>query len=239
MNTFKIYRRGVRDGMPVFFGYLAVSFSFGILARSLNIPSAAAVLMSAANFTSAGQFAAVNSIAAGVGYIELALMQFIINLRYFLMSSALSQKISDKAPFFHRFLMAFGNTDEVFALAVSYKGELTPSYFYGLMTAALPGWVTGTALGVISGDFLPARVLSALGIALYAMFIAIIIPPARKNKIVAGIVAASMTASFLFSKLPVLKNISPGFRIIILTVLISAAAAALFPAETEENYEQQ
>lgn len=237
MNTFKIYRRGVRDGMPVFFGYLAVSFSFGILAKSLNISSVAAVVMSAANFTSAGQFAAVSSISAGVGYIELALMQFIINLRYFLMSSALSQKISDKPPFFHRFFMAFGNTDEVFALAVSYKGELTPAYFYGLMTSALPGWVAGTALGVISGNFLPARVLSALGIALYAMFIAIIIPPARKSKIVAGIVAGSMTASFLFSKLPVLKNISSGFRIIILTVLISAAAAALFPVETEEDYE--
>ena len=235
MSAANLYKRGVRDGMPVFFGYLAVSFSFGILARSLNIPSVAAIIMSAANFTSAGQFAAVGGIAAGVGYFELALTQLIINLRYCLMSSALSQKISDKAPFFHRFFMAFGNTDEVFAIAVSSEGELLPSYFYGIMTSALPGWVLGTALGVISGEVLPERVLSALGIALYAMFIAIIIPPAKKSKIVALIVAISMVASYLFSKLPVLKSISSGFKIIILTVIISAVAAALFPVETEEK----
>lgn len=235
LSTANSYKRGVRDGMPVFFGYLAVSFSFGILARSLNIPSVAAIIMSAANFTSAGQFAAVGGIATGVGYFELALTQLIINLRYCLMSSALSQKISDKAPFFHRFFMAFGNTDEVFAIAVSSEGELLPSYFYGIMTSALPGWVLGTALGVISGEVLPERVLSALGIALYAMFIAIIIPPAKKSKIVALIVAISMVASYLFSKLPVLKSISSGFKIIILTVIISTVAAALFPVETEEK----
>ena len=238
MKSINVYVRGIRDGLPVFFGYLAVSFSFGILARSLGISPVAAVIMSACNFTSAGQFAAVGSIVAGAGYVELALTQLIINLRYCLMSSALSQKISSKAPFFHRFFMAFGNTDEVFALAISKSGELTPPYFYGLMTAALPGWVSGTALGVISGGLLPTRILSALGIALYAMFIAIIIPAARKSRIVTGVIAVSMTASFMFSKLPVLKNISTGFRIIILTVLISAVAAAFFPVETEGKNEE-
>ena len=237
MSSFSLYKRGVKDGLPVFFGYLAVSFAFGIMAKGLNIPSSGAVLMSAANFTSAGQFAAVSSIAGGAGYFALALAQLVINLRYCLMSSALSQKISSRAPFFHRFFMAFGNTDEVFALAVSFKGELLPAYFYGLMTAALPGWVTGTALGVISGELLPARVLSALGIALYAMFIAIIVPPAKKSKIVAGVLLVSMAASFAFSHLPVLSSLSSGTRIIILTVLLSALAAALFPVETEENNE--
>ena len=223
--------------MPVFFGYLAVSFAFGIMAKSLNITSLGATVMSAANFTSAGQFAAVSGIAAGMSYLELALSQLVINLRYCLMSSALSQKISDKTPFFHRFFMAFGNTDEVFALAVAYKGELTPAYYYGLMTAALPGWVAGTALGVLSGELLPVSILSALGIALYAMFIAIIIPPAKKNKIVAGTVVLSMAASFAFSSIPWLKNISFGFKIIILTVALSAIAAAFFPVETEEKGE--
>ena len=237
MSSFALYRRGIKDGMPVFFGYLAVSFAFGIMAKNLNIPSAGAIVMSAANFTSAGQFAAVGGIAAGAGYLELALSQLIINLRYCLMSSALSQKISSRAPFFHRFIMAFGNTDEVFALAVSFEGELKPAYFYGLMTAALPGWVTGTALGVISGELLPARLLSALGVALYAMFIAIIIPPARKNRVLAGVVLVSLAASFVFSKLPVLSSISSGFKIIILTVLLSSLAAVLFPVETEEEDE--
>ena len=238
MNRAALYRRGIIDAMPVFFGYLAVSFAFGIMAKSLNITSLGATVMSAANFTSAGQFAAVSGIAAGMSYLELALSQLVINLRYCLMSSALSQKISEKAPFFHRFFMAFGNTDEVFALAVSYKGELTPAYYYGLMTAALPGWVAGTALGVLSGGLLPVRVLSALGIALYAMFIAIIIPSAKKNKIVALTVALSMAASYAFSKIPGLKNISSGFKIIILTVALSALAAAFFPVETEEKGEQ-
>ena len=232
-----LYRRGVKDGLPVFFGYLAVSFAFGIAAKSLNISSLGAVLMSAANFTSAGQFAAVSGIAAGIGYFELALTQLVINLRYCLMSSALSQKISSRAPSFHRFFMAFGNTDEVFALAVSFDGELQPSYFYGLMTAALPGWISGTALGVFAGEFLPARLLSSLGVALYAMFIAIIIPPAKKNRVVAGLILVSMAASFAFSKLPLLSGVSSGFKIIILTVLLSALAAALFPVETEEKYE--
>ena len=124
MSSFSLYKRGIKDAMPVFFGYLAVSFAFGITAKSLDIPSFGAVLMSAANFTSAGQFAAVSGLAAGIGYFELALTQLIINLRYCLMSSALSQKISTKAPFFHRFFMAFGNTDEVFALAISFDGEM-------------------------------------------------------------------------------------------------------------------
>ena len=237
MRDFTLYRRGVRDALPVFFGYLAVSFAFGITAKSLGMPSFGLIFMSAANFTSAGQFAAVNGIAAGIGYFELALTQLVINLRYCLMSSALSQKISVKTPFFHRFLMAFGNTDEVFALAVSYKGELKPVYYYGLLTSALPGWVLGTALGVLAGDFLPARLLSALGIALYAMFIAIILPPAKKNKVVAGVVFVSMAASFAFSKLPFLVRVSQGFRIIILTVVLSALAAAFFPAETEAQNE--
>ena len=238
LNSFALYKRGIKDAMPVFFGYLAVSFAFGITAKSLNVSSLGTVLMSAANFTSAGQFAAVGGIAAGIGYFELALTQLVINLRYCLMSSALSQKISLRAPFFHRFFMAFGNTDEVFALAVSFEGELQPAYYYGLMTAALPGWVGGTALGVFAGDFLPARLLSALGVALYAMFIAIIIPPAKKNKVVAGVVLVSMAASFAFAKLPLLSDVSSGFKIIILTVLLSALAAVLFPIKTEESKDE-
>lgn len=190
-----------------------------------------AVLMSATNLTSAGQFAALNIIANGSTYFEMAVTQLIINLRYCLMSSALSQKLSSKIPYWHRFVMSFGVTDEIFGVSISVEDKLSPFYSYGLMTAAIPGWTFGTFLGIMSGSLLPEGVISALSVALYGMFIAVIIPPARKSKIVAGIVIISMILSLAFAKLPILKNITSGFRIIILTVIIAGIAAVLFPIE--------
>lgn len=190
-----------------------------------------AVLMSATNLTSAGQFAALNIIANGSTYFEMAVTQLIINLRYCLMSSALSQKLSSKIPYWHRFVMSFGVTDEIFGVSISVEDKLSPFYSYGLMTAAIPGWTFGTFLGIMSGSLLPEGVISALSVALYGMFIAVIIPPARKSKIVAGIVIISMILSLAFAKLPILKNITSGFRIIILTVIIAGIAAFLFPIE--------
>ena len=191
--------------------------------------------MSATNLTSAGQFAALDIVAGALSYVEMAFTQLIINLRYCLMSSALSQKISQKMPFWHRFIMSFGVTDEIFGLSVSVKGIISPFYSYGIMSVAIPGWTFGTLLGIISGSLLPARVISALSVALYGMFIAVIIPPSRKSKIIAGIVIISMTLSFAFTKLPLLKEISSGFRIIILTIVIAGVAAYLFPVKDTEN----
>ena len=231
----KEFKHGFKNGIPIFLGYLAVSFTFGITAKSAGLSVFQATLMSAVNFTSAGQFAALDVITAGSSVLELALTQLIINLIYCLMSSALTQRFSPDMKFFHRFLFSFGNTDEVFGVCASLPERLTASYCYGVLASALPGWVLGTLLGALSGTFLPQRVLSALGIALYGMFIAIIIPPAKKNYKIAGIVFVSMLFSAAFYYLPVLRNISSGFRIIILTIIISAAAALLFPAETEEG----
>lgn len=225
----------MKDGFPIFLGYLAVSFTFGIAAKNAGLSCAQAVLISATNFTSAGQFAGLNLIVTSASYLEMAFTQLIINLRYCLMSSALSQKFDAKMPFWHRFLVAFGNSDEVFGVSVSVPGKLNPCYSYGLMSVALPGWILGTLLGVVSGGLLPARVISALSVALYGMFIAIIVPPARKSRIIAGIVSVSMLCSFLFAKLPGLRLISSGFRIIILTLLIAGAAAVLFPVNTAKE----
>lgn len=194
-----------------------------------------AVLMSATNLTSAGQFAALNIIANGSTYFEMAITQLIINLRYCLMSSALSQKLSSKIPYWHRFVMSFGITDEIFGVSICVEDKLSPFYSYGLMTAAIPGWTFGTFLGIMSGSLLPEGVISALSVALYGMFIAVIIPPARKSKIIAGIVIISMISSFAFAKLPILKNITSGFRIIILTVIIAGVAAVLFPIEEKQG----
>lgn len=234
MNRRTAFVDGVKDGIPICLGYLAVSFTFGIMAKNANLSVWEAVLISASNVTSAGQFAGLSLITAGASYLEMAFTQLIINLRYCLMSCALSQKLSQDTPFFHRFFIAYGVTDEIFGISVSLKDKLHPFYSYGAISVAVPGWVMGTFLGIVSGNILPDRVISALSVALYGMFIAIIIPPSRDNKILAGIVAISMVASLIFSVAPILNQISSGFRIIILTIIIAGIAAALFPV-TEDS----
>ena len=188
--------------------------------------------MSATNVTSAGQFAGLGLISASTSYIELAIIQLIINLRYSLMSCAISQKIDFKVPFFHRFFIGFGITDEIFGLSVCKKEKLNPFYNYGLMSITIPGWILGTLFGVISGNILPERVINALSIAIYGMFIAIIIPPAKENRLLTGVIMISMILSFMFTKLPVLNQISSGFKLIILSVFISGIAA--FFSQTKE-----
>ena len=232
-----LYIKGLEDGIPIGLGYLAVSFSLGIAARNIGLTAFQAALMSFTNLTSAGQFAALGIIAAGSPYLEMALSQLIINLRYCLMSCALSQKLDRNMPFYHRFFMAYSVTDEIFGVSVGQK-ILYPYYSYGVTTFSVLGWTMGTFLGVISGQILPARVISALSLALYGMFLAIIIPPARENRILAWLIFASMGASLLFTCLPVVSEISSGARIIILTVVISLIAAVLFPIEDEPGKDE-
>lgn len=225
----KSWQRGMKDGIPISLGYLAVSFTFGIIAKQAGLNPFESVLMSATNFTSAGQFAGLTLISGSALFLEMALTQFIINSRYILMSFALSQKINRNTPLFHRMLMAFGLTDEIFGVSMSVNGLLNPYYTYGLMSVALPGWALGTLLGVVSGSILPSRLTSALSIALYGMLLAVIIPPAKRSKILSGIILISMIASLLFTKLPLLNMISSGVKIILLTIIIAGIAAALFP----------
>jgi len=225
--------KGIVDGIPISLGYLAVSFTLGIAAKKYGLTAIQATVMSITNNTSAGQFASFSIIASGATLMELAVTQLIINLRYCLMSASLSQKLDPQKPFFHRFLVAYGVTDEIFGVSSSVEGRLNPFYTYGLFCIAAPGWALGTCLGVVSGNILPANVLSAMSIALYGMFIAVIVPPTRKNRILAGLIAVSMIASLLFTYIPFVKEISSGFRIIILTVVIAGAAAVLFPVKDE------
>lgn len=227
------FRYGLKDGIPIGLGYLAVSFSFGIMARKAGISTLAAVVMSFTNLTSAGQFAGLGIIAAGAPFMEMAVAQLIINLRYCLMSCSLSQKLESGMPFFHRFLMSYGVTDEIFGVSVCREGNLSPFYSYGLICVAVPGWTFGTFLGAVSGNLLPTRLLSALGVALYGMFLAVVVPPARESRVLAGVILVSMGASLVFSLVPILAGISSGFKIIILTILIAGVAAALFPVKEE------
>lgn len=228
-QNFASWKAGLRDGMPVCLGYLAVSFTFGIAAKNAGLTPFTATLMSGLNLTSAGQFAALGLIASSASYYEIAFTQLIINLRYSLMSCALSQKLSPTTPFFHRFLMAFGISDEIFALSAAVPGRLSPFYTYGLMSVAIPGWTLGTLMGILLGSVLPPRLLSAFSVALYGMFIAVIIPPAKHSKVIRWVVILSMAASGLFSLVPLLRQISSGFKIILLTLIIAGGAAALFP----------
>ena len=230
------WKKGFKDSIPICLGYIAVSFTFGIAARNVGLTSFQSSLMSATNYTSAGQFSAIGLIGVSALYFEMAVTQLVINLRYCLMSCALAQKLTEKTSLIHKFIMAFGITDEIFGVSVCTEGKLNPFYIYGAMSAAMPGWVFGTFLGVISGDILSPRIISTLSVALYAMFIAVIIPPAKGNRVLAGLIILSMFFSFIFSKVRVLSVISPGFKIIILTVLIAGAATVFFPLK-EERYE--
>ena len=224
-----IFLKGMKDGLPVALGYLAVSFTLGIAAVKSGLTPFQAFATSALNNTSAGEFAAFSLIGAGVSYMEIALTTLILNMRYILMSCALSQKIDKNTPIVHRFLMAYDVTDEIFGLSIMSEGRLDPKYTYGLITMSAPSWAIGTYLGAVMGSVMPAGVLSAMNLALYGMFIAVIVPPAKKDKTIAVVIAVSMLSSLMFSILPGLREISSGIVVIILTVVISLAAAILFP----------
>ena len=229
------FREGFRDGVPIALGYLAVAFTLGIQAKEAGMSVWEATVMSLVNVTSAGEFAALTIISSASSYLEMAISQLIINLRYMLMSFALSQKVSPELGVPHRMGMAFGVTDEIFGISVGRYGALSPFYNYGAMSIALPGWTVGTALGVVMGNVLPDSVVSALSLALYGMFLAIIIPKAREDKHVLAAVIVAMAASWLCTKLPVVREISAGTRIILLTVIISLIAALVFPVKDEQE----
>ena len=219
----------MRDGIPIALGYFAVSFSFGILAVSGGLSPWEAGLISLTNLTSAGQFAGLEVIVAGGTYLELMLTQLVINLRYLLMSFSLSQKLRMDEPRFHRMILAFGITDEIFGISIGQKDKVSAFYHYGAMCVAIPGWTLGTVVGAIFGNILPAIVVSALSVALYGMFIAIVIPPAKHDKNIFLSVIVAMIAGLLFSVVPYLRDISSGFSIIIITVSISAMMAFVAP----------
>ena len=228
------FLRGVRDGIPIMLGYAAVSFTLGIAAKNAGLTAFQGFLASLLNNASAGEKAGFTVIQAQEGYLVMAIMILVANARYLLMSCALSQKISPETGLIPRMIIGFEVTDEIFGVQMALPGMINPWYTYGVIAMALPGWSLGTYFGVIMGNVLPARVVSALSVGLYGMFLAVIIPPARKSRIIAALVVIAMAASFAFSVLPVVSAVSPGMRVIVLTVVISAAAAYFFPVKEEE-----
>ena len=231
------YRTGLRRGVPVGVGYFSVSFGFGAMAAANGIGYLDATLISASNLTSAGQFAGLTLILAASGLWELILTQLVINSRYALMSLALAQRMGNRIGFLPRLLIAFFNTDEIFALAMAEKGPLTVPFMLGLGTTPFIGWTCGTLLGALAGSVLPLAVRTALGVMLYGMFVAIVVPPAKEEKPVAAAALLALGLSCLLRWTPGLKAVSPGIAIVICTVAAAAACAWLFPLAEEEAAE--
>lgn len=229
----KAIKEGVRDGIPIGTGYFVVAFSLGIVARNAGLTPWEGFVASFLNNASAGEYAGFSLMAVNSSYLELAIVTLIANARYLLMSTALSQRFSPTTGTLHRVLVGFDVTDELFGIAIARHGAIDPFYSYGAFVPALSGWSVGTALGIVMGNVLPARAVSAFSVALYGMFLAIIIPPARQSRVVLGCVAVSFLASLVFSVAPFVATLSPGTRTIILTVVISSIAALVFPVSDE------
>lgn len=226
------FKTGLRDGLPICFGYLAVSFSFGMFALSSGLSILEATLISLTNLTSAGQLAGVPIIAGGGLLLELALAQLIINLRYSLMSLTLSQRLDGSVKMRDRFLIAFGNTDEIFAVSVSKPHLVSRTYMYGLILTPLMGWTSGTLVGALVGNVLPLEIVLSLQVAIYGMFIAIVVPEAKSDNSVLLCVLLAVALSCVFYYVPFLNNISNGFVIIICAVIASVVMAILRPVKT-------
>lgn len=231
----RAFREGMRDGIPIMLGYFAVSFSLGIQMGTIGLSTFQGWLMSALVNASAGEYAALTVIAAMGSYLEMFIITLVANARYMLMSAALSQRFSPDTSFIHRLLVGFGITDEIFGISIARPGYINPYYSYGAFVVASPGWSIGTACGIVAGNILPEIVVSALGVALFGMFLAIIIPPAREHRAVGVVVLASFIASYAATILPVIAGWSDGTRTIILTILISAVAAVLAPAPVNKE----
>lgn len=225
----------MRDGIPIALGYLSVSFTFGMKAVADGLFWWEALLISMSNLTSAGQFAGLSVMSAGGSLVEMGMTQLVINMRYALMSLSLTQKLDRGFGRAKRWLCGFGMTDEIFAVASSGAGAVSASYMAGLIITPFIGWSAGTVIGAAAGSVLPSAVRSALSVAIYGMFIAIFVPPMKKNRAVAAVVAIGVVLSCLFRFLPLLREISAGFAIIICAVAAAAVGAVLFPVEDKEG----
>ncbi len=228
------FRKGLRDAIPIALGYFSVSAAFGMICISNKLPMWAAPLISLTNFTGTGQFVGANMIATGALIIEILLTLMVINARYFLMSISLSQRLSSKITLLGRLAIAFGNTDEIFAVAMQQNRVLNIKYMFGLIVCSFSGWVGGTVAGTLVGSFMPVDLVSAMGIAIYAMFIAIIIPPLKKSKPIFVVVAIAAVINCIFTYTPGINSIGSSWSVIISGIVAAAIGAILFPQEMED-----
>ena len=235
LNRSKVLKEGIRDGMPIALGYFVVSFTLGIAAKNAGLNPLEGFFASLFNNASAGEYAGFTVIASGGTLLTMAILTLVANARYMLMSAVLSQKCPDNLPLYHRILVAFDVTDEIFGISIARPGPLNPYYNYGAMLVALPGWSVGTALGIMAGSMLPLSAVSALSVALYGMFIWVVVPQGKRDHVVAWLIALSMGLSLLCSLAPFFSELSAGTRTILLTVVIAGLAAWFFPYKEKED----
>ncbi|MBR3398036.1 MAG: AzlC family ABC transporter permease [Lachnospiraceae bacterium] len=231
------YIHGLRDGFPIGLGYLAVSFSLGITAKYAGFSVTQGFWLSLLNVASAGEYAGIAQVSAGATLLETALVILVTNARYLLMSASLSQHVAADMKAYHRFFISFGVTDELFGIGIAHPGYLCPAYMYGAFTTSIPLWAIGTPLGIIAGNLLPELLVRTLSVAIFGMFLAIIIPPARRDLAIRVCVIVSFFASYFWNMAPFLKDLSAGTKTIILTVVIAAVASVVRPVEDEEAAE--
>lgn len=236
-TNLKQFSKGLKNGIPISLGYLAVAFTLGIQAKNVGITWLQAAIASFGLHASAGEYIAFSLYGTGASITVMVMMEVIANARYLLMSCTLSQKIPSETPVWKRLIMGYFVTDEIFGVSIAVPGRLNPYYTFGLAAIASPGWVVGTALGVILGNALPGNVVSALSVGLYGMFIACIIPESKKNKVVAGVVVVSFIVSYIVNTLPIFDGITDGIKIMVMTLVIALVAAILFPVKEEESNE--
>ena len=238
MTRTKWFLKGMKAGIPICLGYFAVSIALGIAAKDAGLSALQAGITSLLINASAGEYVGFSLIAAGATFIEVALMEAIANARYLLMSASLSQKLKPNVGIFQRLLLGFTVTDEIFGISMGLPVPLDPFFTYGAFCVATLGWTSGTVLGAILGDILPLFVLSALSVGLFGMFISVFIPEAKRNPVVAVLVAISFASSAAFTYIPFLSRLDEGIRTIILTVVISLGAAILFPIKDEPKVKE-
>jgi predicted branched-subunit amino acid permease len=235
MTNRQAFIRGMKAGVPIALGYFAVSFSLGIAAKAVGLTPFQGFLASLLNSASAGEYALFSLIGAGASLVELVFVTIVANGRYLLMSCALGQKFSEDTPLIHRFGVGFYITDEIFSLSITTPGKLNPFINYGAIAVAVPAWSVGTALGIVAGNILPANIVSALSVALYGMFIACFVPPAKANKILLCAIPVCFLLSYLAFRMPYIGDLSEGTRAVILTVVIATVLAIAFPIKDEDG----
>ena len=230
-----VFMAGVHDGVPIALGYFVVAFTLGILAKTAGLTPWQGFVTSAVNIASAGEFAGFTVIAAQAPYLEIAVLTLVAKARYFLMATALTQRFAPETSLLHRLAVSFGVTDEIFGITVARGGALNPYYHYGAMAISVPAWAAGTSAGILAGGILPAAVVSALSVALYGMFVWVVLPAAKRSRPIGRMVLASCVLSLAATYAPVTSELSGGTRTILLTLLIAGVGAALFPIDTEQE----
>ena len=229
-----VFKTGMKDGIPIALGYFAVALALGIVARNAGVTALQGFFSSLITISASGEYAGFAMMAEKAPYIELAVMTFIINARYILMSLTLSQKFHESTSLLHRAIIGFFVTDELFAITAARKGYINPYYTYGAAFVAAPAWALGTGVGIVMGNILPSKVVSALSVALFGMFLALTVPAAKNNKVIFSVIIVSYIASFVFPMIPAFSGISDGMKAIILTIIIASVYSVLFPREEGE-----